>query len=184
MRVVYIAGSGRKNGNTDLLVDILHKNLGGEIFRIADYTINHCTGCWTCRSKGECRHQDDMDDEIIPFLRMADVIILATPVYFNNVSSLMKTFMDRTWPLRSLLKDKLGGAVAVGRGYGTQTAVDVMNSFFLKHDMIPVNRGVSAEAFQAGDVLKHKRALKDIYKLEQRLIHLYEQFNDKKTVFD
>jgi multimeric flavodoxin WrbA len=177
MRVVYIGGSGRKRGNTDILIEKLHDNLGGEIFKISDLTINHCLGCWSCRSRGECRHQDDMDEEIIPSLRMADVIVLATPVYFNNVSSLMKMFMDRTWPLRNLLKDKLGAAIAVGQGYGTQAALDGMNSFFLKHEMIPVNRGISGEAFQAGEILEHRRTMKDMDKLIRRIVHLHEQLS-------
>ena len=150
----------------------MQKELGGEIFYLADLTINHCTGCWSCRSTAQCKNDDDMEDIIIPELRFADVVVLGSPVFFNNVSSLMKTFMDRTWPLRGLLNDKIGGAIVVGRGYGEESALTAINSFFLKHDMVVANRGVTARGFFPGEAQKDTRGHKDIKKLIARIEHL------------
>ena len=172
MRIVYLSGSGRKNGNTALLLKQMQETLGGKIVHLMDYEIKHCTGCWSCRSMGECRFQDDMEDEIIPELRFADIIVLGSPVFFNNVSSIMKTFMDRTWPLRGLLNNKLGAAVVVGRGYGEESALTAINSFFLKHDMLIANRGVTGKGFKPGEVGSDKKGVKDTDKLIRRIIKL------------
>lgn len=47
----------------------------------------------------------------------SDAIVLGSPVYFNNVSAQMKAFMDRTWCMRGRLKNKIGGALVVGKRY-------------------------------------------------------------------
>ncbi len=175
MKTVFISGSGRKDGNTAFLLKNLQEKLGGKFLQLSDYSINHCMGCWSCRSTGFCRHDDDMENEIIPELLFADVIILGSPVYFNNVSSIIKSFMDRTWPLRGKLNNKIGGAVVVGRGYGSESAITAMNSFFLKHDMIPANRGVSGEAFVSGEIVQDQRAIADVEKLAKRIRDLGER---------
>ena len=172
MRIVYLSGSGRKNGNTAQLLKRMQSELGGEIIYLSELQIGHCTGCWTCRSKAECRQQDDMDDIVIPEVRFADIIVLGSPVFFNNVSSIMKTFMDRTWPLRNLLKNKVGAAVVVGRGYGEESALTAMNSFFLKHDMIVANRGVTGVGFKPGEIGEDTRGIKDTEKLIKRIKEL------------
>ena len=172
MRIVYISGSGRKNGNTSLLLKQMQEQLGGEIIHLVDYQIGHCTGCWSCRSMAECRQQDDMEDVIIPEILHADIVVLGSPVFFNNVSSLMKTFMDRTWPLRGHLNNKIGAAVVVGRGYGEESALTAINSFFLKHDMIVANRGVTGIGFKPGEVGDDSRGVKDTNKLVKRVVEL------------
>jgi len=176
MKVLYVSGSGRKNGNTAFLLNNLQEKLGGTILHLADFSMNHCMGCWSCRSTGFCRHDDDMENEIVSELLFADVVVLGSPVYFNNVSSIMKTFMDRTWPLRGKLNNKIGGAIVIGRGYGSESAITAMNSFFLKHDMIPANRGISGEAFVAGEIVQDQRAINDIEKLAKRIKDLGERF--------
>ncbi|RLE30760.1 flavodoxin family protein, partial [Candidatus Acetothermia bacterium] len=66
--------------------------------------------------------------EIYPKLLAADALILATPVFFNNVTSTLKAFMDRTWCLRGKLRNKIGGAIAVGRRYGIEAALEAINA--------------------------------------------------------
>jgi len=62
--------------------------------------------------------------------------VLGSPVYFNNVSSILKAFIDRTWCLRGKLRNKIGAAIVVGRGYGMDSAITAINAFFLKHEII------------------------------------------------
>jgi len=101
-----------------------------------------------------------------------DAIVLGSPVYFNNVSSYMKTFMDRTWWLRGLLRNKIGGAVVVGRRYGAESALTAMHAFFLKHEMIPANRGVSGIAYKRGEIEQDHCSLEDARKLGERILEL------------
>mgnify|MGYP000566870515 CR=1 FL=1 len=50
------------------------------------------------RNGGTCVLKDDMA-EILGMFRKADVLVLATPVYFYGISAQMKTFIDRTYPI-------------------------------------------------------------------------------------
>ncbi len=62
--------------------------------------IKFCHGCFDCWTKtpGQCIYHDDMDEMLEKFIQ-SDVVVIATPVYVDNVSGLMKTFMDRLIPL-------------------------------------------------------------------------------------
>ena len=60
--------------------------------------IECCRGCFACQKTGLCVLRDDMA-EILVKMRQADVIVIATPVYFYGMCGAMKTFLDRTFPL-------------------------------------------------------------------------------------
>lgn len=172
MKIIYISGSPRKNSNTEYLLKILKSKIDGELFKLSDYRIESCHACMDCRGKGKCVQNDDMGKIIIPKLLESDVIILGTPVYFNNVSSQMKAFMDRTRCLLGCLQNKIGGCVVVGRKYGAEGAIAAINALFLKHNMIPANRGISGKAFYEGEIEKKPDAIKDAEKLMDRIIEL------------
>jgi multimeric flavodoxin WrbA len=179
MKIVYISGSPRKNSNTDYLLDMLKSQIGGNIIKLSDYHIESCRACMDCRGKGECVTNDDIQKMIIPELLESDVVVLGSPVYFNNVSSQMKAFMDRTHCLIGLLHNKIGGSIVVGRKYGAESAITAINAFFLKHDMIPANRGVLGFAFELGEMEKDVGAIEDTKKLGARIIDLTKIVGDK-----
>jgi len=62
--------------------------------------IKFCHGCFDCWTKtpGKCIFNDDMDELLKKFIE-SDVVVIATPVYVDNVSGIMKNFMDRLIPL-------------------------------------------------------------------------------------
>ena len=63
---------------------------------LKDKKINYCTGCGTClNGKKSCPQKDDMA-EILEKMVDADVIVMATPVYFYTMCGQMKTMIDRT----------------------------------------------------------------------------------------
>ncbi len=177
--VVGILGSPRPRSNTELLLDRLLSILASrgmevEKIRLRDYHIEPCNSCRYCLRTGECRIEDDMKKVICPKLVRAHVIVVATPVHFDNVSTLTKTFMDRTWPLRGKLKNKVLGCIVVGRGYGLDSALTCIHNWGLKHRMILGDRGVAARGFDYGEVLEDERGLKDLEKHAERLIELVE----------
>ncbi|MBN7772106.1 flavodoxin family protein [Clostridium aminobutyricum] len=102
MKIVIINGSSKgKDGNTDVLVKSLVKGAqaGGAETRnifLNELKIEHCKGCHICwtRGPGQCVISDDMFD-ILTLMGSADVIAFASPVYFGNISGMLKTFMDR-----------------------------------------------------------------------------------------
>ena len=62
-----------------------------------------CDGCM--RNGGTCVLRDDMA-EVLRLFQEADVLVLATPVYFYGVSAQIKTFIDRTYPIWENLGQK------------------------------------------------------------------------------
>jgi len=101
MRALGICGSPRIGGNTEVLLDIVMgelRKLGvrAEKLRLCDYHVTLCTSCRYCLEHGHCCIDDDMTRVIIPRLTSSDIIVIASPVYFNDVSSYVKVFMDRT----------------------------------------------------------------------------------------
>jgi multimeric flavodoxin WrbA len=109
-RLLLFQGSARRNGNTDILCREAVKGAvaGGmatRLVRLADLRIEPCRGCFRCQ-KGSCRTRDDMG-AVIEEMAAADALVFATPVYFWNVSGLMKMFFDRLLPL--LRMRKVGG---------------------------------------------------------------------------
>ncbi len=101
-KVLVVSSSFRRHGNSDLLCDEFVRgaqeagNVVEKIF-LKDYKINFCLGCGVCNSTHKCVQKDDMEALIAKMLE-ADVIVLATPVYFYAMSGQMKTFIDRTVP--------------------------------------------------------------------------------------
>ena len=70
-----------------------------ELVRIMEKNIGFCRACDGCmRNGGTCVLKDDMA-EILDLFQKADVLVLATPVYFYGISAQMKTFIDRTYPI-------------------------------------------------------------------------------------
>ncbi len=177
MRILYISGSPRRESNTDcLLVHILDR-ADGEFMKLTDYSIRPCSSCWACLKNGSCAIADDMRNTITPKLLSADALVIGTPVYFNNVTAQLKSFIDRTWALRGRLKNKIGAAVVVGRKYGAESAITAIHAFFLKHEMIVANRGVCGVAFKPGSVNDDEESFRAATKLASRILELGTQLN-------
>lgn len=100
--VLILSASPRKGGNSDTLCDEFSKGAAEagncvEKIRVADKKIGFCTACYVCKENGKCIQNDDMG-EILGKMLAADVIVLATPVYFYTMCAQMKTLIDRTLP--------------------------------------------------------------------------------------
>ena len=99
-KILILSGSPRKNGNSDLLCDEFMKGAAeaghrAEKIRVADRNIGFCRGCYACRHSGVCAIKDDMA-EILQKIIDADVLVLASPVYFYSVDAQLKVVIDRT----------------------------------------------------------------------------------------
>lgn len=109
-KVLILSGSPRKGGNSDLLCDEFMrgaKDSGNEVkkIRIANKKIAPCSGCYACSESGRCVHRDDMA-EILQKMIDADVIVLASPVYFYSVDAQLKAVIDRTVARWTEVKNK------------------------------------------------------------------------------
>ncbi|MFZ1200324.1 MAG: NAD(P)H-dependent oxidoreductase [Desulfobacterales bacterium] len=100
MLVLGLQGSPRKKGNTHFLLSTLLEEAGRlgartRIIEIAGRNIIPCKELVVCEKKGFCPIDDDMKSDIYADLREADVIVLASPVFFYNVTAQMKALIDR-----------------------------------------------------------------------------------------
>ena len=110
MKVLGIMGSPRVGGNTDLLLDACLKcaeSLGAvpEKIHVDSLAIGPCRELYGCLKDGNCVIQDDMQD-IYPKLLEADVVVVASPMFFYGLSGQLKSLIDRCqamWSRRSVL---------------------------------------------------------------------------------
>jgi multimeric flavodoxin WrbA len=137
-------GSPRENGNTNHLVEVALKSAresgaDTELVNLHDKDINPCIACDICIQTGECAIYDDIG-AILDKMLDSDAIILASPVYFGNVTAQLKMLMDRTRPLRRdfKLKNKIGGAISVGgsRNGGQETTINAIHEYFMIHEAL------------------------------------------------
>jgi multimeric flavodoxin WrbA len=99
-KVLILSSSPRRGGNSDTLCDefmrgAAESNHEVEKIFLRDKTIHYCTGCSTCSLYQKPCPQKDDAAEIIEKMVDADVIVMATPVYFYTISAQMKTLIDR-----------------------------------------------------------------------------------------
>ncbi len=110
-KVLILSSSPRRGGNSDTLCDEFMrgaKESGNQVEKIflKDKHINYCTGCSVCSMHGKPCPQKDDANEIVEKMIAADIIVMATPVYFYTMSAQMKTLIDRTCARYLEIKDK------------------------------------------------------------------------------
>mgnify|MGYP000071356564 CR=1 FL=1 len=100
-KVLILSGSPRKDGNSDLLCSEFMRGAqesGNEVQKIfvRSKKIVPCNACYYCRDHGgKCALNDDMS-EILDAMQAADVIVMASPVYFYSIDAQMKIIIDRS----------------------------------------------------------------------------------------
>ncbi len=110
-KVLILSGSPRNGGNSDLLCDEFAKGAkeaGNDVEKVsvAQKKIGGCFACYYCaKHSGECVQKDDMA-ELLQKMIDADVLALASPVYFYSISAQLKAVIDRTVARWLEVKDK------------------------------------------------------------------------------
>jgi multimeric flavodoxin WrbA len=182
-KIVIINGSPREKGNSVLLAGEVargasEKSAQVEVFNLQQFTITPCNACDACRKENArgCVVNDDMQ-VLYPKLASADVIVIASPVYWFSVSAQTKLFIDRFYGLgehpNNVLKGKkmavvltyadadpfISGAVNALRMYqdifryvGAEFAGMVYGSAW-KEGEIAANQAVMEKAYEMGKIL-------------------------------
>lgn len=172
-RIVVLVGSMRKGGNTDLLAHAFAEGAGKnntvEIVSVADYKVNPCIGCNSCftREGNQCFQKDDMF-KIYEKLKIADTVVIASPVYFYGISAQLKAIIDRLHtPMRNEFRVKKLALLLVGAATLSELfdAIKlqyqlVLNFFHLKDAGMVLVRGVK----DVGEI-RQTKALKEAYDL-------------------
>ena len=119
MKILIISGSPRKGGNTELLAEAFAKGAAEhhhvEIASVRDYKVNPCLGCNACfKTNGICAQKDDKSP-IYEKMNQADMLVIASPVYFYGISAQLKAVIDRFHnPIRDSFHIKKMALLLVG----------------------------------------------------------------------
>uniref|UniRef100_I2Q5T0 Multimeric flavodoxin WrbA n=1 Tax=Desulfovibrio sp. U5L TaxID=596152 RepID=I2Q5T0_9BACT len=172
MNVLAINGSARKDGNTAIMLrtamaEIEAEGIGTEMVQLHGKVIQGCIACMQCWEKkdGHCVVKKDMLNEIMDKMVAADGLLIGSPTYFANVSSNVKSIIDRAGMVAlandNLLARKVGAAVvAVRRGGAIHVFNSINHFYFINQVVVPgssywnLGRGL-----EPGDVEKDDEGL-------------------------
>ncbi|MGL5314446.1 MAG: flavodoxin family protein [Peptostreptococcaceae bacterium] len=175
-KVLVLSGSPRKGGNSDLLCDefvLGAKESGHEVEKVfvSEKKIGYCTGCYACSGTGKCVQNDDMA-KILEQMIKADVIVMATPVYFYSIDAQLKTVIDRTVARYTQINDKefyFIATAAVNSKGELERTIECFRGFTdclegSKEKGIIYGTG----AWQKGDI-KGSKAMKEAYEMGKNI---------------
>jgi len=189
LRVLGIAGSPRRGGNTELLLSEVMRGVASQGAEAKTITLNHlkiapCQHCDGCLETGRCKVEDDMQ-MVYAELMKADRLVLASPVHFMGVTAQTKAMIDRCqalWVRKYILKlppsgdrqvERKGLFISVG---GTkqanlfQPALATVKSLFRVLDITYAGELLFPGVDEKGAIAKHPDALRQAFLAGQRLV--------------
>lgn len=182
-KIVILKGSPRRKGNTCTLADALangarENGAAVEEFFLQKMNIKPCNACNACINQPakECVIEDDMQ-QIYPALRSADSIVIASPIYWFNMSAQIKLVIDRLYglvePNRQVLRGK---KIAIVLAYGdtnraTSGANNAIRSFEETFQYIGANivEIIHGSAMDAGQIKQNQELMDAAYELGKKL---------------
>ena len=179
-----IVGSPRLKGNTNYLVDEALSEaakLGVQTEKIilSQYEVNSCLGHDNCASYESCRQKDDANWILDRFCE-ADGVILATPVYYYNVSAQMKAFIDRNYFLykhdrRS--RAKAVGIIIVAEMEGIEDTLHTLNQFIDWSFNVKENERLIIHGYanKLGEAKKNLQLVEEARKLGRRMVEILKR---------
>jgi multimeric flavodoxin WrbA len=172
-KVLILSASPRKGGNSDLLCDQFlrgAKEAGNQAEKIflRDRKINYCRGCGECQGNGgKCIQRDDMA-EVLNKMISADVIVMATPVYFYTMNARMKTLIDRTCARYTEIRNKEFYFIVAAADTSRRAMKRTLEGFraFTSCLSRPKEKGIiyGTGAWKAGDI-KGSKAMTQAYEM-------------------
>ena len=144
-KIVALLASKRHANTYGLLLQIkallAENDMDLTIIELYGHEICDCRGCEACIRTGRCVLQDDAA-QIMAELAAADGVILASPVYLQQVSGKMKTFFDRTcsWYHRPVLTAKPVLCVATTKGSGLRATLATLENAAAQWGAVPAGR--------------------------------------------
>ncbi len=188
MKVLGIAGSPRRGGNTDLLLAEVMRGAASRGVEVKTIILNElnitpCQHCDACQEKGQCRINDDMQ-KVYKELEQADRIILASPIQFMGVTAQMKAMIDRCqamWARKYVLKipplgdrrERKGLFISAGARKAANLfdgALLTVKALFLNLDVTSAGELLFKGVDEKGAITKHPDALKQAFLAGQKLV--------------
>ncbi len=147
MKVIAINGSPRKDGNTHQALamvgaELIAAGIDFEILHVGHKLIHGCRACGKCavNKDEECSIKSDDVNKWIQQIKLADGIIIGSPVYYSGIAGTMKCFLDRVFYVAGsnggLFRHKVGASVVALRRSGGSATFDSMNHYLNNSEMI------------------------------------------------
>jgi multimeric flavodoxin WrbA len=187
MRVMGIAGSPRRGGNTDLLLAEVMKGAASRMAEVKTIVLNDlkitlCQHCDACFEAGRCRLDDDMQ-MVYSELEQADRVVLASPIQFMGPSAQLKLMIDRCqalWARKYILnkpplndrRERKGLFVSVGalrKADLFTPAVTIVKTLFKVIDITYAGELLFPGIDEKGAIAGHPEALSQAFLAGQRL---------------
>ena len=188
MKVLGINGSPREGGNTEILMRTVFGELEAagvetELVRIGGRPFRGCVACRRCFENRDrrCVLEGDPLNELVAKMADADGILLGSPVYYTDVTSEMKGFLDRAGLVSGanggLFRRKAGAAVLAVRRGGATHAFDTLNHWL--HMMQTYLVGASywnmGYGMKPGDVAEDQEGMENMRVLGRNMAWLLER---------
>jgi len=199
MLVVGLQGSPRRKGNTQFLLSTFMQaaeDLGARtsVIDVTQKEIVPCKEYTVCEKKGYCPIEDDVKYEIYPLLRQADVVVVASPIFFYNMTAQLKAVVDRCqtfWARKYKLKLKDPGAgmrrgilLAVGatKGKNLFEGLNLTTQYFFDAIWAKFENSLTYRGIEGSkDMANHPSVIEDVAKAAERLLKPFQ--GRKKVLF-
>lgn len=178
MKVIAFNGSGRKDGNTAILLnavleELTKEGIETELVQLAGKAPEGCIACYKCfdNKDRKCAVTKDRLNEYLAKMIEADGILLGSPVYFADATAGIKALIERCGMVSTanggLFKRKVGAAVAAVRRAGAIHTLDTLNHLFQHQQMIMVgssywNVGMGRDPGQVKDDAEGLRTMQNL----------------------
>ena len=174
-KIIILNGSPRKAGNTSALTAAFAKGAkeaGNSVteFFLDGMNINGCKGCFGGGKDhlSPCAQKDDMD-KIYPIYKEADIVVLATPLYYWTISGQLKTAFDRLFAVAECDKDyrnpkKESVLIMAAEGHGFEESVYWYDNLEKHLGWKSFGKILCGGVMEIGDI-KDKKELTDAYEL-------------------
>jgi len=184
MKALFISGSPRVNGNTAKITAAIAQGLENQGFEVkhislSEMKIEYCVGDKSCFTTGTCTHSDDVA-AIVDDIYDSQLVVIASPSYWGDVTAQMKVFIDRCTPFcdgnvhRQIRHTQpKGAAVAVRAGRNRAENENLVKTIehFLGHLKIPLVSAFTVEGVGSlEDLEKRPEVLEEAYNFGKNLV--------------
>ena len=184
MKVILLNGSAHINGCTaralkEVSETLNKEGIDTEIINVGNKAIRGCIACNTCRTKGKCVFDDEVN-QIAEKFENADGIIVGTPTYYAGSNGTIISLLDRLFYSTSFDKTmKVGAVVISSRRAGSTSVLDEINKYFTMTGMPVVSSTYWNEVhgFTAEDVEKDLEGLQTMRNLGRNMAFIIKSIN-------
>ena len=188
MKAICIIGSPRESGSTAFLVERIMDGMtaaGVQVRRLSlgQLNIGYCQGCRECETTRRCIQRDDMD-QLLGGILESEIVLLASPSYWGDVTGQMKVFIDRSLPLCNAAtgetpvpEGKVGIAVALRAGRSTAENKHLVDTFehYFGHLGIRMAASLTVEGIDTlVDMENSKAELEKAYDLGHKVVRMFQ----------